>query len=69
MMADLGAVQRGIESDYRNALPTQLQMAGSLYGAIPPPAYIGNKTKSSGLGNIWDYIANNASSAASAMKF
>lgn len=69
MLAELGGVQRDVESAYRNAVPTQLQMAGNLYGAIPPASYIGQKTKSSGLGNIWDYIANNASSAASAMKF
>ena len=65
LMAELGGIQRDIDSAYRNALPAQLQMAGNLYGAIPPQAYIGQKTKSSGMGYVWDSIIDAAKAAAS----
>lgn len=48
-VADFGAMQRAIEQAQRNVVPTQLQIAGNLYGAIPQASYIGQEgvTKSS----------------------
>jgi len=65
LMAELGAVQRGIDQDTRNALPAQLQMLGNLYGAIPQGAYLGQKTKNSGMGYVWDTLIDGARAAAS----
>jgi hypothetical protein len=60
LTADLGNVQRGIESEYLNAPVTQLQIAR---GIFPPEAYLGSKNKTSGLGYVWDGIANLANAA------
>jgi hypothetical protein len=43
-MAELGAMQRGIESEYTNAIPTQLQMGAGLYGSLNPGLYAGSNT-------------------------
>lgn len=50
LTADLGQIQYLIEQAKNNAVPTQLQMGGALYGAIPQASYIGQNsvTKSSG---------------------
>jgi hypothetical protein len=47
LTADLGQVQYLIDQARLNAVPTQLQMGGALYGAIPQASYIGanNVTK------------------------
>jgi hypothetical protein len=47
LTADLGQVQYLIDQARLNAVPTQLQMGGTLYGAIPQASYIGanNVTK------------------------
>ncbi len=47
LTADLGQVQYLIDQARLNAIPTQLQMGGNLYGAIPQGSYIGanNVTK------------------------
>lgn len=52
LMAGLGDVQRGIASQYANAIPQQLMMLSQLYGGVYP-AYIGQNsttTQSGGLG-------------------
>lgn len=41
LTADLGQVQYLIDQARLNAIPTQLQMGGNLYGAIPQGSYIG----------------------------
>lgn len=43
--AALGGTQRDIASAYTNAVPTQLQMAGSLYSSLYPGIYAGQNTK------------------------
>jgi hypothetical protein len=43
-VAELGGVQRGIQSEYTNAVPTQLQMGASLYGSLDPALYAGTNT-------------------------
>lgn len=64
LTSDLGGIQRGIESEYLNAYPTQLQIAGNLYHAIPPEAYIGTKSKTSG-GVLGQVLGTAAQAAAS----
>jgi hypothetical protein len=66
LTSDIGGIQRGITSEYLNAYPTHLQTAGTLFGAIPPQSYIGEKNKSSGLGYVWDGLAGLAKAAAAA---
>lgn len=55
MTAQLGEMQRGIASEYTNAVPTQLQMAGNLYSQLYPGIYSGSNMtgtqKTSGLGS------------------
>lgn len=50
LTAGLGEQQRAIDEAIKNAIPTQMQIGGSLYGMISPAAYIGanNVTKNSG---------------------
>lgn len=69
LTAALGEQQRGITAEELNALPTQLQMMGQLYGSIPPSAYIGSNTKASQTAAMGPILGNIAGSAASAMKF
>ncbi len=67
LTGDLGAQQRGIASEYANALPTQLQIGANLLRAIPEGSYIGSKTKQTsnpGLGGILGSLGSMASSAA-----
>jgi hypothetical protein len=68
LTSDLGGIQHGITSEYLNAFPTQLQIAGNLFHAIPPEAYIGTKTKSSG-GALGQILGSAAQAAASALAF
>lgn len=46
LTADLGQVQYLIDQARLNAVPTQLQVGGSLYGAIPTTSYIGQNSVS-----------------------
>lgn len=70
-VAELGGVQRGIESEYTNALPTQLQMGSQLYGSLYPGLYTGTNTvgtgtsteKSGGLGSWLPQVAGSAMQA------
>jgi hypothetical protein len=70
MTADLGSLQRSLESEYLNAYPTQLQMAGSLYGGLAPSIYSGatmtgtNTSKESG-GLLGPIIGSGLQAAAS----
>jgi len=43
LAADIGAQQRAIESARLNAIPTQLQLAGSLLSGLPYPAIVGQQ--------------------------
>lgn len=45
LTADLGQIQYLIDQARLNAVPTQLQIAGDLYGNIPQGSYIGSRTK------------------------
>jgi hypothetical protein len=44
LAADIGAQQRAIESARLNAIPTQLQIAGSLLSGLPYPAIVGQQS-------------------------
>jgi hypothetical protein len=46
LTADLGQVQYLIDQARLNGVPTQLQMGGALYGAIPTSSYIGQNSVS-----------------------
>lgn len=71
-VAGLGEVQRGISSEYANAVPTQLQIGSNLYGSLYPGLYTGtNMTgtgtsteKSGGLGSWLPQVAGSAMQAA-----
>jgi hypothetical protein len=52
LTADLGQVQYLIEQAKNNAVPTQLQMGGALYGAIPQASYIGQNQVSKTSGGL-----------------
>jgi len=52
LTADLGEMQRMIEQAKLNAVPTQLQIGGSLYGAIPQASYIGQNQVSKTSGGL-----------------
>ena len=69
LLGQLGAQQRGIESEFRNAVPTQLQIAGNLYGAIPPESYIGLDSVTKSKPALGSVLGSLASSAASAISF
>lgn len=69
LLGDLGAQQRGIASEFTNAIPTQLQIGGKLYGAIPPESYIGYDKTAKTSGNIGQLLGSLASSGASAIAF
>lgn len=70
-MAELGGIQRGIASEYTNALPTQLQMGAGLYGSLNPALYAGSNMvgtmtgtqKSGGLGSWLPQVAGSAMQA------
>lgn len=60
LTADLGQVQYLIDQARLNAVPTQLQVGGSLYGAIPQASYIGQNSTSTtnqGIGSLLGGIA------------
>lgn len=68
MTANLGEMQRGIESEYLNAYPTQLQLAGGLYSQLYPGLYSGSNMvgtgKEGGLGSWLPQVAGSAMQAA-----
>lgn len=79
-VAGLGEMQRGIESEYTNAVPTQLQVGSGLYGSLYPGLYAGTNTqgtmtgtnveKSGGLGTwLVPILASGMQNAASAAQF
>lgn len=52
LTADLGQVQYLIDQARLNAVPTQLQVAGGLYGMIPQASYIGQNSVSKTSGGL-----------------
>lgn len=66
LTADLGQMQRGIASEYSNALPTQLQLARMLY---PPESYVGQNSTSKTSGGALGQILGTAAQIGSTIAF
>ena len=67
LTAQLGDMQRSIESEELNAVPTQLQLAGNLYSQLYPGLYAGTDSsttgKTGGMGSWLPQLAGSAMQA------